>query len=615
MSSTPRPIRRPQINQPNTTPPSGGNTGGSNNQPPKPSPWLNPQQEKPNKNASFVEYLRWMRVKSDDGTIDGGTTIELFQRFENNDYSAALTRLTNRTKKLADECFEAACPWRIRVGGAKGPESMLLPAFDTLGMPYIPSSSFKGVARAIASQDSTITETQVKEIFGDIEPSSSMGQVIFLDAYPLPGNNKQGGLMPDMTNSIWKWEGTTPPKYDTNPNTFLSLKKPTFIIGLRRGAGCSQDTLIKVKQWLIKGLAQGIGSRVNTGYGELNVKGEKPTKKAIILSINFSLEGQLTHGRQTFGQWMLKNDGKGWKPPGKAEVEVRPTAFRSMLRYWFRALAIGVLPNQQARDLEMEIFGGIEVAPDPLTGLFRLEITQEVIKQKNAKDKNDPCGWLEGKLILRNSSQTARLSEQKKQGLKTLLQNLTWLMFHLGGVGQGARRPCYSRQNRSHAPWWRGATLEAVSEDEFWQFPNDLTEFKRQFRQRLEAFYTSLAQFRGGNIDYRQPRTITTPTKTNWAEIIDTHCRIICVTGQEENAKPFALAKLHQLGRKNNNYDPNLCGATDKPSPVWIAQVGSLQVVTIFGWSNETSNPRHQYLEQLQSQGNKQSYQQIFPFS
>lgn len=124
-----------------------------------------------------------------------------------------------------------------------------------------------------------------------------------------------------------------------------------------------------------------------------------------------------------------------------------------------------------------------------------------------------------------------------------------------------------------------------------------------------------MAQFRGGNIDYRQPRTITTPTKTNWAEIIDKHCRIICVTGQEENAKPFALAKLHQLGRKNNNYDPNLCGATDKPSPVWIAQVGSLQVVTIFGWSNETSNPRHQYLEQLQSQGNKQSYQQIFPFS
>ncbi len=615
MSSTPRPIRKPQINQPNTTPRSGGNTGGSNNQPPKPSPWLNPQQEKPDKNASFVEYLRWMRVKSDDGTIDGGTTIELFQRFENNDYSAALTRLTNRTKKLADECFEAACPWRIRVGGAKGPESMLLPAFDTLGMPYIPSSSFKGVARAIASQDSTITETQVKEIFGDIEPSSSMGQVIFLDAYPLPGNNKQGGLMPDMTNSIWKWEGTTPPKYDTNPNTFLSLKKPTFIIGLRRGAGCSQDTLIKVKQWLIKGLAQGIGSRVNTGYGELDVKGEKPTKKAIILSINFSLEGQLTHGRQTFGQWTLKNDGKGWKPPGKAEVEVLPTAFRSMLRYWFRALAIGVLPNQQARDLEMEIFGGIEVAPDPLTGLFRLEITQEVIKQKNAKDKNDPCGWLEGKLILRNSSQTARLSEQKKQGLKTLLQNLTWLMFHLGGVGQGARRPCYSRQNRSHAPWWRGATLEAVSEDEFWQLLNNLTEFKRQFRQRLEAFYTSLAQFRGGNIDYRQPRTITTPTKTNWAEIIDKHCQIICVTGQEENAKPFALAKLHQLGRKNNNYDPNLCGATDKPSPVWIAQVGSLQVVTIFGWSNETSNPRHQYLEQLQSQGNKQSYQQIFPFS
>ncbi len=76
-----------------------------------------------------------------DLTPNSGTLLDLLSRFKQNDWCATLNYLTQRTRNLAHESFEAKCSWRIRVGGTKGPESMLLPAFDNLGMPYIPHLS------------------------------------------------------------------------------------------------------------------------------------------------------------------------------------------------------------------------------------------------------------------------------------------------------------------------------------------------------------------------------------------------------------------------------------------------------------------------------------------
>lgn len=612
MTSSSRSWERPKPRQP-SSPSSVDNSHSVNNPQRKPSPWLDHPNlpDQPSPNASFVEYLRWMRVKSGDGTIDSGTILELFQKFENNDFSKSLTRLTDRIKnKLSHEWFEVTCPWRIRVGGAKGPESMLLPAFDALGMPYIPSSTFKGVARTIAMQDPNFIEEQIKHIFGDINPNSSMGLVVFLDAYPLPGKDKQGGLSPDMANSIWKWDGTTPPEYNTKPNVFISLAKSTFVIGLRRGNDCSEETFNQVIAWLKRGLGYGIGSRINTGYGSLDIKDEKLKRRARILAVHFKLKGQLIHGGQKFTGWRPKDDG-GWKPPGKALAEVRPTAFRSTMRYWFRALALGVLSNnQEVRDLELEIFGDIE--PKPHTGLFSLEITNGRYQENT--QKNEEYSLAEGGLILRHSSQSISLLENKKQALEQLLQNLTWLMFHLGGVGQGSRRPCYSRQTRFNPPWWRGASLTAISKDDFWKIPNNLNELKQIFRLRLQTFYTALQQFREKEeIDYHHPRPILTPTPQTWAEVVDSNCRIVCVTGSRENDKPFALAKLHEIEYQGRIYHRYLCGSTSKPSPVWIAEIGTFQVVTIFGVDEDSNNPRKQYLDKLREQAGS-NYSEIWNF-
>ncbi|MGI2906265.1 RAMP superfamily CRISPR-associated protein [Tolypothrix sp. VBCCA 56010] len=632
------------------------------NQNPIPTnPWLDhPLHRSPNptEEASFVEYLRWMRIRRENSNdnqqinlVNNGEVLQLLDKLlSNNDYSDRLKKLTQRTQTLANVCFQAKATWRIRVGGMKGPESMLLPAFDALGMPYIPSTTLKGIAREMAERDlkakpEKIEEifgdlepaTCIRQIFGDLEPTAYMGQVVFLDAYPLPfaetkGKDESEGLVPDMANSIWTWDKNGTPQYKTNPNIFLSLRKPTFVIGLRyefltqRRVDAKVETTVDtstqqsqknikmldlVQRWLINGLAQGIGSRVNSGYGVLEKVLEKaepqtqqyqPEKEKVILEVGFQLRGQMIHGRQNFNAWERKKEKpeqRGtnkpeWKSPGIAQPEVRPPAFRSMLRYWFRTLALGVLDADIVRDRELTIFGGIE--PQAKMGMFQLEIPDGKVIRDNAKNNQEDFGLATGNLILRQSHLMKQLPKDQRTALKNLLGSLTWLMFYLGGVGQGARRPCYSRQDRKFAPWWRGSSVKLISNEKYWECPPQLETLQKVFCIRLDTFYTNLSLFTGLSCDPQNPKEAA--KSGNWAEAIDSNCRIICVKGNMENKKPPALALLHrEATREGNGYDRQLCGSMNERSPIWIARVGDrFDVVTIFGVTNRL---RERYFQLL----------------
>ena len=297
----PSPIQRPQ--RPNKPKPNrSNNNNGGNNQ--TPSPWLdsnNPPQ--PDSKASFVEYLRWMREPERE--YKDATKIQILQLAqENANYHDRLKQLNQRTELIAgkENTFTVKCPWRIRVGGHRGPENILLPAFDALGMPYIPASTLRGVARTQAIREIIATENikwsaaeqKVAPYFGSIEtdnPKDSAGKVIFLDAYPLP--SKTGGLSLDMANNIWKWDDNRQPKYESNPNIFLSLHKSEFLIGLRLASNCQdREVLNKVRQWLIAGLQAGVGSQINTGYGQLVIEDKNKFDREFF-RVKFALEGQL----------------------------------------------------------------------------------------------------------------------------------------------------------------------------------------------------------------------------------------------------------------------------------------------------------------------------------
>jgi CRISPR-associated protein Cmr6 len=520
--------------------------------------------------------------------------------------------------------FKVKCLWRVRVGGMRGPEDMLLPAFDAAGMPYIPSSSLRGVARsqgvrsltqakidALKKTKPKITpdhwkqaakeaETEIASYLGSLEANDEhrMGKVIFLDAYPWGNDwrNEQQGLAVDIANSVWEWENQAL-SYNPNPNLFLSLRKPTFIIGLKPTRHCDATTFKQVKTWLKQGLQAGIGSQVNSGYGEMKVKTDTPPTPPF-LSVTFTLTGQLIHSYQ-YLRW---NQNKN-RYDGEGEAEVRPVAFKSMLRYWFRALALGVLETEVVCDRwEPMLFGAIE----PQTqGWIKCRVESNFKPQRTPQEQNADCLSQSGILKL---SASAEMPDDKQDAVCQLLQHLTWLMFHLGGVGQGARRPLYSRKTR---PYYRGTRLRVTdvnpNNQTAWQLPDTAQQFQQQFQQQLHGFYRNLARLYGRSLSLDRPNKI----RGQFIEFIGGDCKIVVCSGKSQSNKPFALDILHKLAhRGNGKYNSELCGdANSNPSPIWISDLGNYQVVTVFEiWSS----PRRKFLKELPASSS--SYAQIWPF-
>jgi CRISPR-associated protein Cmr6 len=571
---------------------------------------------RPDPTAGFIEYLRWMRAPLD--ASKDGTKAELAHQVETRiNFGARLKVLNERTQRIASNTFQVTCPWRIRVGGAKGPESMLLPAFDHLGIPYIPSSTLRGVARSQAIRELMRernlsweeADKAVAPWFGHLQADEqdSAGKVIFLDAYPMPtrpqrwedpDNSKTGGLAVDIANNIWKWNGKNL-DYSPNPNLFFSLKQATFLIGLRKGPGCTDQILAQVKEWLIQGLEQGVGSQVNTGYGRLIPLGKSLDKsQGEFLRLPFELKGQLIHGRQVVNWRPDKN-----RYDNRSIAEVRPVAFKNMLRYWFRTFALGVLPVDQVQEWEGQLFGAI--TPKQKHGWIHVDLLNGKVSQPepepNREGRNRPAGRQEGILILSLSGECQNYASQEDQeAVEKLFTNLTWMMFHLGGVGQGARRPCYSRQNRERAPWWRGSTLIPRSEDAFWKLAESVAGFQKLFQKRLGNFFDALKTLTKQAINPDSPRSAGQVQRDKWPQAVDANCRIVVCSGEEDFNKPYALATLHRLGRQDEGrYDKFLCGGVQGgalPSPVWIADLDDYQVVTVFG---ATVDPRRKYLDEL----------------
>jgi CRISPR-associated protein Cmr6 len=545
--------------------------------------------------VGFAEYLRWMR--SPDKAEKDKTKLEILQLAaeKSDSYKQRLAVLASRTKCIAGEenTFEVTSTWRIRVGGQRGPESMLLPAWDALGIPYIPSSTLRGVARDRAIREFMENgmnydqaTAAITPYFGSIDASTPkehrMGKVVFLDAYPVPSSS--GALAVDLANNIWKWEGNLP-KYGASPFPLLSLVKPTFTIGIKPTQKCDAEIFNKIKGWLIAGLQAGIGSQVNSGYGELLEADSVNNTQKEILRTNFMLEGQLIHGVQKIIP--------GQKYP-QSQAEIRPIAFRAMLRYWFRAFALGVLPNDKVQNWEAKLFGSIDSSPT------HGWISVHIIEKECKPSLPDVSGKQSGTLILRYSN-SAPLDLH--DSIYKLCRHLTWLMFNLGGVGQGARRPLHQR---SSFPRCRGSRLQIVDKQS-----QAISFEENQFRKSFRELYLALGNLVFGKnseqqINYQSPLKLSV-SQGSFAEVIDANCCILICKGESNTNKPYALNILHSQESKSSAEYEKLCGKMQKPSPVWICDKGKYQVVTVFG---ANTNPRKKYVEKLLADQNNV---QVFP--
>ncbi|HIK34782.1 MULTISPECIES: hypothetical protein [unclassified Thermosynechococcus] len=145
-----------------------------------------------------------------------------------------------------------------------------------------------------------------------------------------------------------------------------------------------------------------------------------------------------------------------------------------------------------------------------------------------------------------------------------------------------------------------GEDLISENEDTFWELPERVKKFKQKFQERLQQFYKALGELAGQTLQPTRLLTVCEVSENRWSEAIDANCRIVVCTGEEEFDKPFALAILHSEDLKvlhrqaSRDYNENLCGKGSQPSPVWIANLGDYQVVTVF---RATVSPRKNYLD------------------
>lgn len=477
------------------------------------------------------------------------------------------TKLYERTLQLAngkENTVSVSFNWRMRVGGTRGFRELLLPVLHPIfGIPYIPASTLKGAAKAWARKNDA--PARVQELLGMLNArNAKAAKIEFLDAFPT-----KHCLSIDVATPQWAWKDNKVMMYGPVPHPLLSLEQPQFLIGLRptsrQNSDC-QDDLKTVKSWLENALNSGIGSRVSSGYGKA---------LGTIPIIN-------TRKSYDFELWTQGMYGSNPQIP-----EFRPSAVRGILRYWFRAVALGLYDVPNCQKLEEEIFGN-------LGKQGKISLSTKV----NPSDKKDPCFYA-GKIYL----------EATEIKYLNLAEKLLFLAVQLGGVGRGSRRPLHLLNRRMRGCHWEivGKDLPLDYDGEQWsKFFTELNQVFQAIKTPIGSYAVSPGRPGAKQQDVldknaqiwllKSPSQIH-PEKVNWQ-----------TDGSSSKVRGAGLELLYSdtrfKGKGQGQGNANVGGELGTPSFVWIKSIftGNLpyQVITIFGGDYQD---RKEFAKELKNQG------------
>lgn len=503
-------------------------------------------------------------------------------------------QLCDRTALLADELVTVRFSWRLRVGGTRGFRELILPVFHPIyGIPYVPSSSLKGFLRAWARKAQKV---ELGQLLGFLDgDEAALAAVQILDAFPTAPC-----LDLDMANPQWTWKGNRV-QYGTVPHPLLSMAEVTLKIGLVRTSTGTKTDVGLVKDWLEQAFkSEGLGARVSAGYGQASRVNGQP----------LSTFQSLTHPHSSEHPFEFWSQGIYGQNINKTEF--RPVAVRGVLRYWFRAVALGLYSPDECRTLEKKMFGGIE--PKPEEGSFKLiaKLNDETLGEQNV-----PHSGM-GTLIL----------QAREESHLILLQALLKLAFHVGGLGRGARRPLHWNSGRLRGCFWQSIeTTESLPYDtEVWQafFMSLLSAFEQFRAEKTTAPNTSQPVKREQLQRPQSPRQREVNKRTQ--DILNSHARIYLIRsrnlkhpnqvrewrneGDKYKVRGTALDFFYASGFKGVNRDGqgnlHVGGKLEVPSFVWIQSNrlnepdDAYQVVTLFGADHLE---RKKFLQKLQDPG------------
>jgi len=234
-------------------------------------------------NKFFMHWGKDWRIEEGDKDKEGGKmrwikTISEHPVGNRSLLSEAVERLINLVDKRGGEfrCYRTI--WRFATGlGLNHPIENGMTWHHTLGVPYLPGSSFKGLVRAWVEQWLGLSDDEINRIFGSQETGSNnekigVGSIIFFDALPVAPVRLAADVMTPHYQKYYSGSEAPGDWQDPNPIPFLTVdEQQVFLFALaprKIGVPENQSDIEKVWQWVDQALQNvGAGAKTAVGYG------------------------------------------------------------------------------------------------------------------------------------------------------------------------------------------------------------------------------------------------------------------------------------------------------------------------------------------------------------
>ncbi len=234
-------------------------------------------------NKFFMHWGKDWRIEEGDKDKEGGKmrwikTISEHLVGNRSLLSEAVERLINLVDKRGGEfrCYRTI--WRFATGlGLNHPIENGMTWHHTLGVPYLPGSSFKGLVRAWVEQWLGLSDDEINRIFGSQETGSNneqigVGSIIFFDALPVAPVRLAADVMTPHYQKYYSGSEAPGDWQDPNPIPFLTVdEQQVFLFALaprKIGVPENQSDIEKVWQWVDQALQNvGAGAKTAVGYG------------------------------------------------------------------------------------------------------------------------------------------------------------------------------------------------------------------------------------------------------------------------------------------------------------------------------------------------------------
>lgn len=200
---------------------------------------------------------------------------------ERTDYAKFYSRWKQTLDGRGARCREAEVEGRMIVGlGAESVLETSIALHRTYGVPYIPGSALKGLARRCAGKlDDGWTQEHSRVVFGNDkrDADATAGYVTFFDALYVPGSSRFGGALHADVMTVhhegYYMRGDAPPADwdDPTPIPFLSATG-SYLVALH----CEYEEWLAPTFALLRYALKevGVGAKTSSGYGRLNLLGE-----------------------------------------------------------------------------------------------------------------------------------------------------------------------------------------------------------------------------------------------------------------------------------------------------------------------------------------------------